>query len=90
MADRIDTFTPGKGGALPKYPWEDWTDGSPWRIHRGQDYDISTESMAAVVRNYARRVGLTVETKRSRDEDFVEFQFGRERDPDGDETTVAA
>lgn len=75
MAERIENLSTNRGGAPRKYPWELWTDGSAWRIVKGQDYDIPTVSMAAIVRGHARRNGLEVFTAQTRDQDGVEFQF---------------
>jgi hypothetical protein len=59
------------------YPWREWTDGSKWRIRRGEDFEVSAESMAAQIRMRATRDGVPVFAS-CRDDDTVEFQFSRE------------
>lgn len=78
MAERIDT-KPGHGGhRWSKHPWAEWTDGSSWRIQRGVDYDALSSSMAAIIRDHAKRHGLQVQTALWQDGDGVEFQFTRQ------------
>lgn len=73
MAERIDNVTPLRGRA-PIYPWDEWTDGSAWRIRRGVDFETSTQSMRSVLTTYAGRNNLNVRTSVP-DASTVEFQF---------------
>lgn len=73
MAERIDNLT--RRPPRPAiYPWAEWLDGSAWRIRRGEDFEVSAESMAAQIRIRAAREGRTVYA-RCPDGDTVEFQF---------------
>jgi hypothetical protein len=71
MAERIDSITPSRGRA-PIYPWGEWLDGSAWRIERGVDFEVPTDSMAAMVRMRASKAGLTATARVVGD--AVEFQ----------------
>jgi hypothetical protein len=73
MAERIDALGPVRG--RPQlYPWDEWMDGSAWRIRRGDDFLVSATSMAAQLRIRGNRLGVDV-SARVVDEDTVEFQF---------------
>jgi hypothetical protein len=67
MAKKLKAF-PGS----PSYEWDQWLDGSPWLLRRGEDYEIGTASMRAAVSRAARQRGKTVKTKALIDEDGVE------------------
>ncbi len=51
-----------RGGARPKYPWDEWLDGKTWLIKRGEDYAVPSTSMTAMIRMTARRKGGWVTT----------------------------
>jgi hypothetical protein len=74
MAERIDALGPVKGGRPPLYPWDEWMDGSAWRIRRGDDFLVSAYSMAAQLRIRGNNCGVGV-SARVADKDTVEFQF---------------
>jgi hypothetical protein len=76
MAERITAIAernPSRGRP-PIYPWDEWTDGSAWRIRRDEDFEVSARVMQGIVRDYARRKTLVVRTVVP-DEETVEFQF---------------
>lgn len=75
MAERIDNLSRAR---KTLYPWRNWMDGSAWRIHRGEDFEVSAESMAAQIRMRATREGMGAYA-RCPDEDTVEFEFSRKR-----------
>jgi hypothetical protein len=66
MAQRIDPskVVSRSAGAPSKYPWHEWTDGSCWLLHHGEDYQVTTESLRGTVYNHAKRHGLAVIVKR--------------------------
>lgn len=39
MADRIEHFPAEQRPPTRRYPWHEWTDGSVWRLVRGEDFD---------------------------------------------------
>lgn len=39
MADRIEQFPAQQRPPARRYPWNEWTDGSAWRLVRGEDFD---------------------------------------------------
>lgn len=75
MARRLDSL-PSRNRL---YPWGRWTDGSAWRIKRGVDYEVSSTSMAQIVRQYGRQRGLAVTALVNKEMDAVEFQFSQEQ-----------
>lgn len=77
MAERIEALGPVRGGARALYPWDEWMDGSAWRIHRGEDFEVSVTSMAAMLRIRGRNRGVPV-SARIADPRTVEFQFSQE------------
>lgn len=72
MAERIDTFK-ARTGRPAIYPWEQWLDGSAWRIRKGVDFQIPVTSMAAIIRQRAEREGMWATCRRVQDE-AIEFQ----------------
>ena len=76
MATQLDTF-PGPRVPQRRYPWDEWTNGRPWRITRGEDYDISTENMRTNLHMQASSRGRKVQTHRATDDqgDSLIFQF---------------
>lgn len=66
MAERIDPAEAvvHKGGAPRKYPWDEWMDGSCWKLRAGVDYRVSTESFRATAYKQATRSGHTVQVLR--------------------------
>lgn len=78
MARRLESFPEGRRpGAPRRYPWDDWTDGSPWEIRAAQDYDVSTENMRVNLHMRADSSGMKVRTKKIDDElgEGLVFQF---------------
>lgn len=73
MAERISEFSEPRIGRPALYPWTDWTDGSAWRITRGEDFEISAKSMAVNLHRTAARRGLSV--KAQIDGDSIQFRF---------------
>lgn len=59
MADEFSN----KVGRPPKYPWDEWMDGSTWRITRGADFDVKVLSIRSGVHRCARQRGLRSEAR---------------------------
>ena len=49
-----------KHGPLPKYPWDRWFDGHPYRLTKEIDFDCSVESMRDQIRIEARKRKIRV------------------------------
>jgi hypothetical protein len=62
-----------RAGRPPKYPWDEWEDGSAWRITRGEHFEIPPSNMAAVIRSRAHRLGYRASA--TVDGNAVEFRF---------------
>lgn len=87
MARRLEAFPGGDRPKARRYPWGDWTDGSPWEIRRGEDYDSATENMRVNLHTKAEALLKKVRTKKVRDDDGegLVFQFF---DPEQDEAKM--
>lgn len=65
---------PPRRGRQALYPWQIWADGKRRLAVRGEDYTVSDPGFASVLRNHARRNGLTV--THWKHERGIAFQFG--------------
>jgi hypothetical protein len=63
MARELSTF-PKRRPPGQRYPWDEWTNGRPWEIMRGEDYDISTENMRTNLHMRASSMGRKVKTQK--------------------------
>jgi hypothetical protein len=72
VAEKISDFTIQKT-RTSRYPWEEWTDGSIWRIKQGEDFDTKVVSMVGTLYSKAKSRGLKVVLAYK--DDAVEFQF---------------
>ncbi|MEA2411898.1 MAG: hypothetical protein QOC77_2459 [Thermoleophilaceae bacterium] len=74
-------FEGGGAGRPQKYPWEKWEDGSVWKIARGEDYEIPTQSMQVNLHLRASKDNLKVRTRTVREDDGEKlvFQFMGDR-----------
>ena len=82
MADRLETYEftgPGRGYT---YPWDEWTDGSSWRVVGGEDYRGKAVSFRANLYRVAKVRDLTVQSEIERDQKgepvAVVFRFTKE------------
>jgi hypothetical protein len=76
MAERIDSISPRRAGGRPRiYPWETWTDGSCWRLQRGEDFQMPAGNMARLIRARGRRYDMPVKVSENNELGTVEFQF---------------
>jgi hypothetical protein len=63
MAERLKAFPGG-----PRYDWDNWLDGTPWLLRKGEDYDIDTDSMRAAASRAAKQRKKKVRTRVIADE----------------------
>lgn len=84
MADITDNVKPDgtlvhrKRGRPPKYDWDKYSDGQPWVLYRGTDFDTSVVSFRALVHSAARSRGLKAETAIDPRNESVSFRFFEE------------
>lgn len=66
MAEQLEEFdfSVSRGGRAPKYPWDQWLNGRPWRCIQGQDFDCLPHTFMGLARKAARREDLEVKIKR--------------------------
>jgi len=63
MAERLENYEFGKAAGRPTtHPWDEWLDGSTWRITRGTDFDARPSSIRQEILQTAKRRGLEAET----------------------------
>jgi hypothetical protein len=74
MADVLKEFT----NSVPPYPWDDWTNGSVWRVHQGDDFQCSPRSFRTYLFAKAKALGMKVTTAIVSSPVGVEFQFTKE------------
>jgi hypothetical protein len=89
MARRLKNFPTDDVPSTRRYPWSDWTDGNPWEIRRGEDYDVATENMRVNLHMKADGLAMKVRTKKLRDEqgEGLVFQFF-DPDPEAEEAKL--
>ncbi len=64
MAERLENYEfANKAGRPLKYPWDEWLDGSVWRITRGADFDAKPSSVRSGVYRSAQQRGLRTESR---------------------------
>jgi hypothetical protein len=56
MAERMDTFPDG-APTRRHYPWDEWLDGTVWRLQVGDDFSAKPPSMASMARARAAAKG---------------------------------
>lgn len=64
-----------------KYPWADWTNGSWWKIVKGEDYERETGSMRTALVIHARRHSMKVMVHKRGDSLFFRFDEHVKPDP---------
>jgi hypothetical protein len=58
MADRIEHFPAEKRPPTRRYPWNEWADGSVWKLVRGVDFDQEVDQFRNRLYPQAKRRGL--------------------------------
>lgn len=53
------------------HPWDEWLDGSPWRLKRGEDFNATVRNFQAHAARHAGSRGMSIKTKREDDETVV-------------------
>jgi|ETNvirnome_2_130_1030620.scaffolds.fasta_scaffold04230_4 hypothetical protein len=79
MAEKLESYEfLGTGKASSKYPWDDWCDGSIWKIVCGEDYTVLPSSMRAQLGVKAKKLGMKVRANQL--QRVLVFQFYNEED----------
>ena len=71
MAEHVNEI-PGRRRTIPRYPWEEWFDGSVWELVQGKDFACKTVSMHGIAKAAARVRGLRVNVARRGDRVYVQ------------------
>ena len=61
MARRLDNFPARPSTA--RYPWDEWLDGSPWELVRGDDFQAKAATFRANAQTQAKRRGGRVRSR---------------------------
>ena len=67
MAEKLDVFP--ESAQRSAYPLDDWLDGSPWALVRGEDFDHSPTSMRSMLSSGAKARGMKLRTRRRMEDD---------------------
>lgn len=62
MARKVRKFDFERRGQ-PKYPWDQWTDGSTWEVVQGEDFDCQPGSLVVYLYHKANQIGKRVRTQ---------------------------
>lgn len=70
MAEILENDLPvAKGGPAQLYPWDEWLDGKPRRLRRGEDFACQVNSMRASFSKRAQKRGLFAVTAVEEDDE---------------------
>lgn len=72
MAEKLDNYQFSRHPHASKYPWDEWLDGSVWKLTKGEDFDVEPDSMTVTIYTTAKKRGHKVRT--SKGPDFVVLQ----------------
>lgn len=77
MARPLEVFPENIEREDGKYPWRDWTDGRPWELEQGVDFETKVSSMRQTCKKLADRRGMKLRTASRQDGDkmFLIVQF---------------
>lgn len=67
MAERIEEFPAEQRPPTRRYPWDQWTDGSVWKLVRGEDFDQEIDQFRNRLYPQAHRRGLKVRTAKRKE-----------------------
>jgi hypothetical protein len=87
MAQKIEEFPQGSRHGTRTYPWEEWQDGSAWKLQRGakKDFDAPIDQFRNRCYTRAKNVGLAVRTSKlivETDDEAEEFLIVQFFDPE--------
>ena len=63
MARRLEAFP---ASASARYPWDQWLDGSPWELVRGEDFHSKLSTLGPTPRSRRASVAATPVARQSR------------------------
>lgn len=63
----------------PAIPWDEWLDGSIWRLRRGEDFDVSAPTIQKRAHPAAQSRGLRVQTSVEDDDTIVLRAYVRDK-----------
>jgi len=70
MAERITELPTGRGARSSVN--DEWLDGSPWKLTKGEDYERSTSAQRAALSAAGRARGLRLRSRVGREQDGTE------------------
>lgn len=74
MAEKLAAM-PKKRGRATVHPWDDWADGSVWKIKKDEDFFGDLESMRTQLYGKARSLGKIVEVMPDKTEQSITFRM---------------
>src|SRR5688572_21749932 len=67
MAEKLDAFP--QTAERTVYPLDEWLDGSPWKLVKGEDFEHSMQSMRSLLSGGAKARGMKLRTRSRTEED---------------------
>jgi hypothetical protein len=61
MAKRLEVFPSFR--SEPRYPWDEWLDGSVWELEQGRDFTSKVPTFRANAQTQARKRGGAIRTR---------------------------
>lgn len=62
MAEQLDTFDFPGPGRRSLYPWDEWLNGSVWRLTAGEDFTTTPKAFMRAANAAGARRGLAVQS----------------------------
>lgn len=78
MAERLTEYDfDAKAPHVSKYPWDQWTDGSIWKVESGKDFTCKVETFRTLLTQRATDSGLSVKVRFEKEakKTWIVFQF---------------
>lgn len=63
MAERLDHYDWSANRRRTNYPWDEWCDGSIWRVKQGEDFEVSARSLESTLRAKAKVINKTAKVR---------------------------
>lgn len=82
MAEKLSEFPAHRRGVrTSQYPWDEWFDGSVWKLTEGEDFTCKPESLRSSATAAAAAQGLALKTSVDPDDNAVILQMTGKADP---------
>jgi hypothetical protein len=73
VAERLDEYDFGASTRDSKYPWDEWADGSIWKVKTGKDFTCKPTGFRKALQAQAAKREMQVQVRNEKD--GLVFQF---------------